>query len=101
MTGSDKVLPRLPVVDDARHTALTPMDGRLRVAGTAEFAGFDTRVRPGRIHMLRQVVAEVFPRFAPGAEADVSAWAGLRPYTCDGVPIIGRAHMEANYAHHD
>lgn len=93
MTGWE-VMPRMPIADDARHAALTPMDGRLRVAGTAEFAGFDTRLSPGRIQNLRQVVAEVFPRHAPEPGADLSPWAGLRPYTCDGVPIIGRTHLD-------
>ncbi len=94
---AEGVIPRMPVVDDARHAALTPMDGQLRVAGTAEFAGFDLSLRSGRIENLRQVVREVFPKHTPGPDADVKAWAGLRPYTCDGVPIIGRAEMENVY----
>src|SRR5690606_8439113 len=30
-------LPKLPIVDDALHAALTPLGARVRVAGTAEF----------------------------------------------------------------
>ncbi len=96
MKGSG-IMPRMPVADDARHVAMTPMDGFLRVAGTAEFAGFDLSLTPGRIENLKQVVGEVFPRYLPGPEVEVSAWAGLRPYTCDGVPIIGRARMTNVY----
>ena len=91
------VMPRMALVDDARHAALTPMDGRLRVAGTAEFAGFDTRLSIGRIENLKRVVKEIFPKYAPEPSADVCAWAGLRPYTCDGVPIIGRTHVDNIY----
>lgn len=96
MSGSG-IMPGMPVVDDARHVAMTPLDGLLRVAGTAEFAGFDLGLTPGRIENLKQVVGEVFPGFAPGPAMDVSAWAGLRPYTCDGVPIIGRANLDNVY----
>ena len=92
MSGSG-VMPGMPVVDDARHVAMTPLDGLLRVAGTAEFAGFDLTLTAGRIENLKQVVGEVFPAFVPEPTMDVGAWAGLRPYTCDGVPIIGRAHL--------
>ncbi len=92
MSGNG-VMPGIPVVDDARHVAMTPLDGQLRVAGTAEFAGFDLSLTPGRIENLRQVVGEIFPGFVPGPAVGVNAWAGLRPYTCDGVPIIGRAHL--------
>ncbi|MBI1732727.1 MAG: D-amino acid dehydrogenase [Gammaproteobacteria bacterium] len=88
------IRPGLPVVDDAMHIALTPMDGRLRVAGTAEFAGFDTRLRPERIQNLIAATARIYPRHAPHPGADVCAWAGLRPYTCDGVPIIGRTRVD-------
>jgi D-amino-acid dehydrogenase len=96
MTGSG-VMPHMPVVDDERHVAMTPMDGLLRVAGTAEFAGFDLSVTPARIENLKQVVGEVFPRYVPGPNAEVRAWAGLRPYCCDGVPIIGCAHVANVY----
>jgi D-amino-acid dehydrogenase len=87
-------MPRLPVVDDAMHIAFTPMDGRLRVAGTAEFAGPDATVRPERIRNLVNAVARVFPRCVPQPGADIRAWAGLRPYCCDGVPIIGRTRAD-------
>lgn len=91
------VAPRISVVDETRHAAITPMDGRLRVAGTAEFAGFDTTLTPGRISNLLDVVAEVLPRHTPAPGAEINGWTGLRPYTCDGVPIIGPTQFENFY----
>ncbi len=47
--------PRVPVVDDSLHAALVPVGGVLRVAGTAEFTGYDlsreseAHRQPGRI----------------------------------------------------
>lgn len=86
-------VPRIALVDDTRHAALTPMDGRLRVAGTAEFAGYDTALTAARIQNLVGVVREVLPCHTPGPDVDLHAWSGLRPYCSDGVPIIGRTRV--------
>lgn len=81
---------RIPIVDDALHAAVTPLGGALRVAGTAEFAGFDTRPTASRIDNLRRLLAAVLPRDADRWLAGTqSPWAGLRPMSADGVPCIG------------
>ncbi|TIN50020.1 MAG: FAD-dependent oxidoreductase, partial [Mesorhizobium sp.] len=33
--------PKLPVIDEHNLVAITPMDDRIRVTATAEFAGYD------------------------------------------------------------
>ena len=83
--------PHLPVNDDTLHIAVTPFGDRLRVAGTAEFAGHDRGVSPRRIDNLRALLRTLFPaaEAAAGAAADLSPWSGLRPMSADGVPIIG------------
>ncbi len=82
--------PRLPIVDEHLHLAATPIGAELRVAGTAEFAGFDLTVRPERIANLWRLVRELFPDFA-GTDVTPRGWpwCGLRPMTCDGMPILG------------
>jgi D-amino-acid dehydrogenase len=88
--------PRLPVVDDGLHAAVVPLgDDRLRVAGTAEFAGYDDAVRPERIANLVGLLNKVMP----GVEADpaqLEAWTGLRPMTPDGRPILGACAQVEN-----
>jgi D-amino-acid dehydrogenase len=80
----------LPIVDDALHAALTPLGTSLRIAGTAEFAGFDTRLDASRLDNLRGLLAAVLPAHAPGLlSGTVVPWAGLRPMSADGVPFIG------------
>jgi D-amino-acid dehydrogenase len=86
--------PRMPVVDDSLHVALTPMGGRLRVAGTAEFAGYDPTLTPSRIQNLLQVLEQTYPRCAEKAEPEnLGSWCGYRPLSADGVPILGATHL--------
>lgn len=80
--------PHVPFVDNARKVAVVRMGNRLRVAGTAEFAGFDTSDNPVRSGMLLQHFRELFPESAGVGEP--LYWHGLRPMTPDGRPLIGR-----------
>jgi len=83
----------IPVVDDRLHAVVTPLENKLRVAGTAEFTGFDLRLPASRIRNLENLVYEILPR-APVDPASATAWCGLRPVSSDGVPIIGPTPIE-------
>ncbi len=82
--------PRLPIIDDGRKVVITRLGDQLRIAGTAEFAGYDTRVRANRVAaVLNQGLAN-FPALASQvAPAGVDQWACLRPMSMDGPPILG------------
>lgn len=82
------IAPARPILDDAAHVAITPLGDQLRVAGTAEFGGYDTTLRPGRLRNLVDALRSVFPGIA--LPTQVSHWCGLRPMTADGLPIIDR-----------
>ncbi|WP_421696264.1 FAD-dependent oxidoreductase [Aestuariivirga sp.] len=86
------LLPARPIVDDHAHLGVTPLGDRLRVAGTVEFSGHDTSVRDIRIGNLTRALANLFPNM--NIPADISPWAGLRPMTPDGLPIIDRTPIE-------
>jgi glycine oxidase len=62
-------------------------DGRMLIGATAEEAGFDKRTVPETIEKLRQAAIDLVPKLA-GARI-LEAWAGLRPGTPDGLPILG------------
>jgi D-amino-acid dehydrogenase len=82
--------PRMPVIDDALHAAATPLGARLRVAGTAEIAGYDLAITPGRIDNLFTLLRGLFPTYPAQLDrAQAEPWAGLRPMSPDGVPRIG------------
>jgi D-amino-acid dehydrogenase len=78
----------VPVIDDDLHAAVVPLEGAIRVAGTAEFAGYDLRIDPARVRNLSALLREVLPQVRFD-EKIAKTWCGLRPMSADGVPIIG------------
>jgi D-amino-acid dehydrogenase len=79
--------PKVSITDDAAKQVYTLLGNRMRVAGTAEFAGFNEAVRNVRIDPLKKGMRELFPK-AP--QEELTEWACLRPSTPDGPPIIGK-----------
>ena len=79
--------PGIPIVDDSRKIAVTQLGDRIRLAGTAEFAGYDTAPSPARAAMLLRAFGALFPEYPGTGEAE--HWQGLRPMTPDGRPILG------------
>ncbi len=85
----EDMMPAYPVVDEGLHAAVVPLgDDRLRVAGTAEFAGFDRSVRPARIDNLLRLLQRIYPRVQTEGR-QLEPWAGLRPMSPDGRPLLG------------
>ena len=70
--------------------AVTPMDGRLRLAGTMEFAGWYHTVNAVRVRAIQTAPSRYFTGWDPAASTHTPPWAGARPMTPDGLPIIGR-----------
>ena len=76
-----------PVCPVERGVYLTPLTGRLRVAGTVEFGGLARPANPKRWALLDRNARELFPSLPLPA----SQWLGFRPSMPDSVPVIGRA----------
>jgi D-amino-acid dehydrogenase len=82
--------PQLPIIDELGHIAITRLGSRLRLAGTVEFAGMDSRIEPHKLEKLRRVLAQVFPDLSQALMGRAeTAWTGLRPVSVDGIPFIG------------
>lgn len=82
--------PSRPIVDESLHAAVTPLDAELRIAGTAEFAGWDARLDPARVDNLWSLLQAVLPEAAAQVDrAAARAWCGFRPMAADGRPYIG------------
>lgn len=79
--------PRVNVTDVSRKVVFARIGERLRVAGFAELVGHNRTVEPGRIQALLSSLKDVFPHLK--ATTEVSPWAGLRPATPTGRPVLG------------
>ena len=72
-----------------------PMPIRAIIGATVEDAGFDTTVHPSDIARLRSKAADLLPSLAHAPELE--SWAGLRPATPDGLPILGPLPGQTNH----
>ena len=90
--GSDMI--NIPVIDDVMHAAVVPIGSRLRFVGTAEFAGQNKQIDPVRVCNLKSLFHRLFPHLVDKIDLEGgSAWAGLRPMSADGRPIIGASPL--------
>ncbi len=85
-----------------QHTVRTPevyiiprSDGRLVLGTTVEETGFDKRVDPDIVQRLHRAAEKVVPEIGKMRIHD--AWAGLRPGTPDGLPILGATAMSGYF----
>ena len=67
---------------------LVPRDGSTIVGSTLERVGFDSSTTSTALDHLRRAASALVPELA--AAPVLGAWAGLRPLTPDGLPILGR-----------
>ncbi|WP_158945228.1 FAD-binding oxidoreductase [Granulicella sp. S190] len=72
-----------------------PAAGCAIVGATVEDAGFNKTVHPNDIAHLRSLAAALLPPLANAPQLE--AWAGLRPVTCDGLPLLGLLPDRPNY----
>ncbi|MFT5063658.1 MAG: D-amino-acid dehydrogenase [Gammaproteobacteria bacterium] len=96
-------IPQMPVVDDALHVAVSPIGDKLRIAGFAEFTGYNTVPHPQRIARLSEQLEQLFPSLAAQVKGvEHMAWACLRPMTSDCRPVIGPTllpGLSVNFGH--
>lgn len=83
-------VPQLPIMDHDRRIVITRLGERLRVAGIAEFAGFDRRAHRARIDGVVDRALAALPAYRDGIDRDaIEPWACLRPVMVDGRPVLG------------
>jgi glycine oxidase len=71
-------------------------DGRVLLGATVEEAGFEKRVDPETVKRFTESASTVVPEIGRMRLHD--AWAGLRPGTPDGLPIIGATSLKGYFA---
>lgn len=89
--GDWRPRPRHAIVDMDVHAGLNVLGDSLRVAGTAEFCGHDSAIDPERIGYMTRLLEAMLPEFAASMDRRaIRPFAGLRPLSADGLPMIGR-----------
>lgn len=79
--------PQVSVTDFARKVVYARLGERLRVAGIADIDGYSLEPDAARLATLRKETVTLFPDLAQSAVT--GEWAGLRPATPHGMPIVG------------
>ncbi|MEJ2299259.1 MAG: FAD-dependent oxidoreductase, partial [Woeseiaceae bacterium] len=92
-----------PAAPDVSVTALrhkmvfSRLNGRMRIAGFADFHGFDTRSDDQRIHSLLDLARDFAPLAAQYDADDADRWGGFRPMTPSGQPLVGPTSIRGLY----
>lgn len=72
-----------------KKVTMTPMNNKLRFAGTMEIVGTDRSINSRKIAGLKKSVSEYLPDFQSGELDGHTIWTGLRPCSPDGLPYVG------------
>ena len=83
------------VVRSPRAYLIPRSDGRLLVGATVEEAGFDKRTDLAAIQRFHRAALDLVPELRNGKILE--SWAGLRPGTPDGLPILGATATPGYY----
>jgi D-amino-acid dehydrogenase len=81
--------PTLGGVDENNLVAWARFGQRLRFTATAEFSGYKTSHVPQDFAPMLRAARQLFPQGADYERPDF--WAGLRPMTPEGTPILGQS----------
>ncbi|HEY1091752.1 MAG TPA: FAD-dependent oxidoreductase, partial [Burkholderiaceae bacterium] len=88
---SQAAAPNVSLLDDETKLVTSRLGvDRFRVAGTAEFNGFNRDIRADRIKPLVDWVNQCFPGVSTRR---VEPWAGLRPMMPDMLPRVGPGRL--------
>ncbi len=92
--SATRIMPRHALLLGERRVAVSPMGDLLRFTGRLELSNIDTTVNTKHIAGIERAVREYIH---VDEKLDVrETWAGLRPTTPDGMPIIGRSPRYRN-----
>ena len=93
--SESSIAPTVAMTDDGHKIVFSRLGQRLRVAGTAEFNGYNTELNSVRCQALIHRTQQLFPELRPAGEPEF--WCGLRPSTPSNVPFVGRSSLPNLY----
>jgi D-amino-acid dehydrogenase len=80
------VMPRHPILVNEGQFVVTPMEGRLRLAGIVEFGGLKAGPSRGPFKLLMSSIRAAMPDLTWDEKTE---WMGHRPVLTDSLPMIG------------
>jgi len=87
--------PTIPLLDLEQRIVTARFGNRLRLAGLADFDGYNRTIRPERLAVLLDSACKLLPELADEIRSDrAEAWTGLRPMTPKGPPLLGPTRIE-------
>jgi D-amino-acid dehydrogenase len=88
------VVPKIPLILEEHSVAITPFHDGYRIGSTMEFAGYDSRMNPQRLELLRSGARLYLDE--PYTDQVQEEWYGWRPMTWDGKPVVDRTPSMVN-----
>jgi D-amino-acid dehydrogenase len=88
---SGTLAPCVSLTDERHKLVFSRLGNTLRVAGTAEFNGYDTHLNRERCDALVRRTRQIFPDLSK--LDDIQFWTGLRPATPSNVPFVGATEI--------
>jgi D-amino-acid dehydrogenase len=85
-------VPQTNVTDYDNKVVYARLDDQLRVAAMVDIGGWDSALDHKRIATLQRLAGATFPD--AGDYRHARQWAGLRPATPEGTPLIGRSGID-------
>lgn len=85
--GTQHQAPNVSVTDYDRKIVYARIGAHLRVAAMVDIVGYDASLEPKRLALMKRQALETFP--TAGDYTRAVEWAGMRPATPTGVPLIG------------
>ncbi len=86
---------QVSLTDDEFKLVFSRLGDRLRIAGTAEFNGYDRDLNRVRCEAIVRRTEQLFP--GAGDPERAQFWTGLRPATPSNVPLIGQSRIPNLY----
>jgi len=88
------ICPQAPLYLPEVRVAVTPWGEQLRLGGTMELAGHGLDINQRRVDAIASGAQSYLRDLR--VDGPRETWAGLRPLTIDGLPIIGRSERYSN-----
>lgn len=89
--------PNVSVTALKQRIVFSRINGDMRIAGFADFRGFNTSEDQQRIAALLDIAHSTAPQSADFAAPEQQPWGGFRPMTPNGQPRVGKTKIKGLY----